>query len=68
MIAAWERQKELLPRYRNIIDMGIEKLTDYVEEIEEIPAYTLAIRTYEPSSNFKKLQLKFQQLFRQQSS
>ena len=48
--------------------MGIEKLTDYVEEIEEIPAYTLAICTYEPSSHSMKSQLNFQQLFRQQSS
>ncbi|RXW12705.1 hypothetical protein EST38_g13150 [Candolleomyces aberdarensis] len=49
MIAAWERQKELMPHYRNIINMGIEKLTDYVEEIEEIPAYTLAIPVISPT-------------------
>ncbi|KAJ2921369.1 hypothetical protein H1R20_g15724, partial [Candolleomyces eurysporus] len=29
--------------------MGIEKLADYVEEIEEIPAYTLAIPVISPA-------------------
>ena len=46
MIAAWKRKKELMPQYVNIIDAGINKLEDYLDEIEDIPAYTLAIRTY----------------------
>ncbi|RXW14039.1 hypothetical protein EST38_g11815 [Candolleomyces aberdarensis] len=43
MVAAWERKKESMPRYENVIDAGIKKLQDYLDNIEGIPAYTLAI-------------------------
>jgi hypothetical protein len=46
MVAAWERKRELMPRYENVIDAGIKKLQDYLDNIEGIPAYTLAIRTF----------------------
>ncbi|RXW21072.1 hypothetical protein EST38_g4780 [Candolleomyces aberdarensis] len=43
MIAAWQSKKAVMPRYRTVIDAGIAKLEEYLDEIDDIPAYTLAI-------------------------
>ncbi|KAJ2921800.1 hypothetical protein H1R20_g15297, partial [Candolleomyces eurysporus] len=43
MVGAWKRKKEEMPQYRNIINVGISKLEDYLDNIKDVPAYTLAI-------------------------
>jgi hypothetical protein len=45
MIAAWRRQKVALPLYAHVIDAGIAKLQQYLNEIDGVPAYTLALCT-----------------------
>ncbi|KAJ2922050.1 hypothetical protein H1R20_g15043, partial [Candolleomyces eurysporus] len=41
--SAWNRMKDLMPRYASIINAGITKLEDYLQDVEDVPAYTLAI-------------------------
>ncbi|KAJ7708100.1 hypothetical protein B0H17DRAFT_917296, partial [Mycena rosella] len=46
MIKAWEKQQEKHPETSNIIQKGINKLSNYQERIEDVPAYTLAMSTF----------------------
>jgi hypothetical protein len=46
MIVVWERMRDSMPNYANVIDAGIDKLNAYWASVKDIPAYTLAQRWY----------------------
>lgn len=43
MIARWSKLQEDLPQYFEVIEAGIEKLSDYQSRLTDVPVYTLSI-------------------------
>lgn len=50
MITTWTAMRAKKPQFASIIDAGIEKLEEYMEMVEDVPAYTLAIRMFDCSA------------------
>lgn len=44
MIIAWKKMQGSMPEAEDIIQKGIDKLEDYENRLDSVPAYTLATR------------------------
>ncbi|KAK7006945.1 HAT family dimerization domain-containing protein, partial [Favolaschia claudopus] len=44
MISQWEKQQASHPETARIVQKGIDKLEDYRQRVEDVPAYTLSMR------------------------
>ena len=43
----WEKLQEKLPQYSLIIQSGIDKLDNYIEKINAVPAYIVAMSKFD---------------------
>ncbi|KAK7021530.1 hypothetical protein R3P38DRAFT_2780753 [Favolaschia claudopus] len=46
MISQWEKQQTRHPETADIVQQGINKLDDYRERVEDVPAYILSMRRF----------------------
>lgn len=42
-MVVWREMKDKYPEYSDVIDAGLDKLEDYWNRVEDVPAYTLAM-------------------------